>query len=181
MPQLIYYLGSCNTAQSPFCSSRGCSVATITIQPNVNMASCRELNKLTTNMNIIPSNGRPSRNNQGIYNMLQHPMEYTAPQLDQQCTPVNTPLPRQMLTASDHNQDSSLADTSSSQRQVESFTPCVRKNDRSVNPSGKPLQPGTIIICNKIPFIVSNNGKIYNFTGVALNNYILLTPASINS
>ena len=38
------------------------------------------------------------------------------------------------------------------------------KNDRFVDPSGKPLQPGTIIICDKIPFVVSNNGKIYNFT-----------------
>ena len=129
------------------------------------MASHRELSKLTTNMNTIPSNGRPSRNSQGIHNMSQHPMEYTAPKLDQQCTPVNTPLPKQMLTASDSNQDSSPADTPSSQRQVKSFTPCVRKNDRFVNPSGKPLQPVTIIICNKILFVVSNNGKIYNFTG----------------
>ena len=98
-------------------------------------------------------------------NMSQHPMEYTAPQLDQQHTPVNTPLPGQMLTTSDPNQGSSPADTPSSQRQVESFTQCVRKNDRFVDPSGKPLQPGTVIVCNKIPFVVSNNSKIYNFTG----------------
>ena len=116
-------------------------------------------------MNIIPSNGRQSRNSQGICNMSQYPMECTAPQLDQQHTPVYTPLPRHMLTTSDPNQDSPLADTPSSQRQVKSFTSCVRKNDRFVNPSGKPLQPGTIIICNKIPFVVSNNGKIYYFTG----------------
>ena len=81
--------------------------------------------------------------------MSQHPMEYTALQSDQQHTPVNTPLPRQMLTASDPNQDSSPADTPSSQRQVKSFTPCVKKNDRFVDQSGKPLQPGTIIICDK--------------------------------
>ena len=127
------------------------------------MASHRELSKLTTNMNTMPSNGRLSRNSQGICNMSQHPMGYTAPQSDQQCTPVNTPLPRNMLTTSDSNQDSSPADTS--QRQVKIFTPCVRKNDRFVNPLGKPLQQGTITICDKIPFVVSNNGKIYNFTG----------------
>ena len=164
MPQTIYYLESFDTAQSPFCSRKYHSITTITIQPNVNMASCRELSKLTTNMNTIQSNGRLSRNSQVICSRSQHPMEYTALRLDQQHTPVNTPLPRQMLTTSDPNQDSSLVDTPSPQRQVKSFTPCVRKNDRFVNPSGKPLQPGTIIICDKIPYIVSNNGKIYNFT-----------------
>ena len=85
--------------------------------------------------------------------------------MDQQHTPVNISLPRNMLTTSDSNQDSTLADTPSSQRKVKSFTPCVRQNDRLVDPSGKPLQPGTIIIYDKIPFIVYNNGKIYNFTG----------------
>ena len=123
------------------------------------MASCRELNKLTTDMHTKPSNGRPSRNSQGNCNMFQHPMEYTASLSDQQHTPVNTPLPRNVLTSNDPKQDSASADTPPSQRQVESFTPCVRQNDRFVNPSGKPLQPGTIIICNKILFIVSNNGK----------------------
>ena len=141
------------------------------------MASHRELSKLTTNMNTIPSNGRLSRNSQCIHNMSQHPMECTAPQLDQQCTPVNNPPPRQMLTASDPNQDSPLADTPSSQRQVKSFTPCVRKNDRFVDPSGKPLQPGTIIIYNKIPFVVSNNGKIYNFTGGSFKQLYIADPS----
>ena len=78
---------------------------------------------------------------------------------------MNTSLPRNMLTTSDPNQDPTLADTPSSQTQVKSFTPCVRQNDRFVNQSGNPLQPGTIIICNKISFLVLNNGKIYNFTG----------------
>ena len=140
------------------------------------MASHRELSKLTTNMNTIPSNDRPSRNSQGICNMSQHPMEYTASQSDQQCTPMNTPLPRNMLTTSNANQDSTLADTPSSQRQVESFTPCDRQNDRFVNPSGKPLQPGTVIICDKIPFIVSNNGRIYNFTGGIFKQVYVIDP-----
>ena len=77
-------------------------------------------------MSTIPSNGRPLRNSQGICNMSPHPMEYTALQSDQQHTPVNTPLPRNMLTANDPDQDSTLVDTPSSQRRVESFTPCVR-------------------------------------------------------
>ena len=129
------------------------------------MASHRELSQLTTNMNTIPSSGRPSRNSQGICSMSQHPMAYTASQSDQQGTPVNNPLPRSVLTANNPNQDSISAETPPSQRQVESFTPCVRQNDRFVDPSGKPLQQGTIITCDKIPFVVSNNGKIYNFTG----------------
>ena len=141
------------------------------------MASCRELSKLTTDMNTMPSNGRPSRNSQGICNMSQHLMEYTASQLDQQCILANTPLPRNMLTTSNPNQDSTLADTPPSQRQVESFTPYVRQNDRFVDPSGKPLQPGTIIICDKIPFVVTNNGKIYNFTGGKYNQLYVTDPS----
>ena len=97
--------------------------------------------------------------------------------MDQQHTPVNTSLLRNMLTTSDPNQDSTLADTPSSQRQVESFTPCVRQNDRFVNPSGKPLQPGTIINCDKIPFVVSNNGKIYNFTGGSFKQLYVADPS----
>ena len=144
------------------------------------MASCRELSKLITNMNTIPSSGRPSRNSQGICNVSQHPMEYTASQSDQQGTPVNTPLPRNVLTTNDPNQDSISADTPSSHRQVESFTPCVSQNDRFVDPSGKPLQPGTIIICDKVPFIVSNNGKIYNFTGGSFKQLYVADPSEHN-
>ena len=145
-----------------------------------NMASCRKLSKLTTDMNTILSSGRPSRNSQGICSMSQHPMGYTALQSDQQGTPVNNPLLRSVLPDNGPDQDSTSADTPSSQRQVESFIPCVRQNDRFVNQSGKPLQPGTIIICDKIPFIVSNNGKIYNFTGGSLNSYMSLILVSIN-
>ena len=141
------------------------------------MASCRELGKLITDRNTIPSSGRPSGNSQGIHNMSQHPMEYTASQSDQQGTPVNSPLPRNVLTANDPNQVSMSSDTPSFQRQVESFTPCVRQNDRFVDPSGKPLQPGTIIICDKIPFMVSNNGKIYNFTGGSFKQLYVTDPS----
>ena len=90
---------------------------------------------------------------------------------------MNTPLPRNVLTTNDPDQHSTSADKPSSQRQVESFTPCVRQNDRFVDPSGKPLQPGTIIICDKIPFIVSNNGKIYNFTGGSFQQLYVADPS----
>ena len=129
------------------------------------MASCREISRLTTNMNVIPGSDRPSRNSHGICNVSQHSMEYTTSLSEQQGTPVNTPLPRSVLTKNGTDQDSSSSNTPSSQRQVESFTPCVRQNDRFVDPSGNPLQPGTMTVCNNIPSIVSNNGKIYNFTG----------------
>ena len=132
---------------------------------HLNMAFCRELSKLTTDMNTIPSSSRPSRNSQGICNVSQHPMEYTVLQSDQQGTPANTQLPRSVLIANGPDQNSILTDTPASHRQVERFTPCIRQNDRFVDPSDKPIQPGTIIICDKIPFVAYNNGKIYNFTG----------------
>ena len=34
-----------------------------------------------------------------------------------------------------------------------------------INPQGRPLQPGTIIFCDDLLFIVSANGRIYNYTG----------------
>ena len=141
------------------------------------MGSCRKLSKLTTNMNTILGSGRPSRNSKGICSVSLHPMGYTASQSDQQGTPVNTPLPRSVLTENSPDQDSSSADTPPSQRQVESFTPCVRQDDRFGDPSDKPLQPGTIIICDKIPFIVCNNGKIYNFTGGSFKQLYVTDPS----
>ena len=97
------------------------------------MASHRELSKLTTDMNTILGSGRPSRNSQGICSMSQHPMGCTASQSDQQGTPVNTPLPRSALTKNGPDQDCRSADIPPSQRQVESFKPCVRQNDRFVD------------------------------------------------
>ena len=79
-------------------------------------------------------------------------------QPDEPGTLKNTPLPRRVPTDKSPEQDSALA-TLPSQGPVESFTPCIRQNNRFVNPSGNPLQPGTVIIHNKLPFVVSNNGK----------------------
>ena len=50
-------------------------------------------------------------------------------------------------------------------RQVEVLTPYTRQYDRFVDHEGKPLQPGTVILCDHPPFIVSANGKICNYTG----------------
>ena len=136
------------------------------------MASHREISRLTTDMNIIQGSGRPSRNSQGIHNIPQNSMGYTTSQSDQQGTPVNTPLPGSVLTKNGPDQDSSSSGTPPSQRQVESLTPCVRQNDRFVDPSDKPLQLSTVIICDKIPFTVSNNGKIYNLTGGSFKTII---------
>ena len=142
------------------------------------MASHRAISKLTTNMNTILGSGRPSRNSQAICSVSQHSMGYTTSQSDQQGTPVNTLLPRSVLTKNGSDQDSSSLGTPPSQRQAEIFTPWVRQNDRFVDPSGKPLQPGAVIICDEIPFIVSNNGTTSQ--EVALSNYMSLILGSIN-
>ena len=70
-----------------------------------------------------------------------------------------------------------MTSTPPSQRQVEALTPCMRQNDRFVNPSGHPLQPGTVIVCNDLPFIVSNNGKIYNFMGGNMKQLYITDPS----
>ena len=85
-------------------------------------------------------------------------------QPDQPSTLKNTSLPRRVPTNNSSELDSALA-TPPSQGPAENFTPCVRQNNRFVKLYGNPLQPGTVIVCNKLPFIMSNNGKIYNFTG----------------
>ena len=44
-------------------------------------------------------------------------------------------------------------------------------------PAGKPLQPGTIIVGEDLPFIVSNNGKIYNYTGGNMKQLYITDPS----
>ena len=141
------------------------------------MASCREISRLTTNMNTITGSGRPSRNSQGIHNVCQHPKGYTTAPSEQQSIPVNSQFSRCVLAKNGPSQDSSSSGTPPSQRQVESFTPCVRQNDRVVNSSGNPLQSGTVIVCNNILFVVSNNGKIYNFTGGSMKQLYVTDPS----
>ena len=116
------------------------------------MASCREISWLTTDMNTIPGSGIPSRNSQGIHNVSQYSKGYTTPPSEQQDIPVNTPFPGSVLTKNGPRQDSSSSSTPPSQRQVGSFTPCVRQNDKFVNPSGNPFQPGIMLTLVNIHF-----------------------------
>ena len=140
------------------------------------MGSHRELSKVSTNLNTAPSSSRLSKNSRGIHHVSLHTMGNNSSQPDQPSTPKNTPLPRRVPTDNSPEQDSALA-TPPSQGPVENFTPCVRQNNSFVDPSGNPLQPGTVIICNKLPFVVSNNGKIYNFTGGSFKQLYIADPS----
>ena len=62
-------------------------------------------------------------------------------------------------------------------KQVEVLTPCTRQYDRFVDPKGKPLQPGMVIFCEDLPFIVSANGKIYNYTGGDMKQLYIPDPS----
>ena len=53
----------------------------------------------------------------------------------------------------------------------------MQQNDRFVNPSVDPLQPGTVIVCENLLFVVSNNGKIYNFTGGNMKQLHITDPS----
>ena len=102
-------------------------------------------------------------------------------------TPVNAPLARNILPVSSSHSATDTPNSSSpvailtQDRQVEVLTPCIRQHDRFVHPSGKPLQPGTVIICKDLPFIVFSNGKIYNFTGGNMGQLYIVILANTNS
>ena len=40
-----------------------------------------------------------------------------------------------------------------------------------------PFQPGNIIVCDNLPFVVSNNGKIYNFMGGSMKQLYIAEPS----
>ena len=141
------------------------------------MASHREINRLTTDKNTITGSGRPSRNSQGIHSTSQHPTRYTTIPLEAQSVPVNPQFSRSVLTENGSYHASSSTSTPPSQSQVEALTPCMRQNDRFVNPSGNPLQPGTVIVCNDLRFVVSNHGKIYNFMGGNMKQLYITDPS----
>ena len=68
------------------------------------MASCKEMNRLVTNINITTGSGRPSRNSHGIHNTsLQLTMpttllpETSVNPAKAPSTPVSTPLARSIL------------------------------------------------------------------------------------
>ena len=119
------------------------------------MASCKEVSRLVTDMNITTGSGTPSRNSQGTSNTLLQP---TMPMTLLQETPVNpttvpsspiaSPLARSILP---DNSSHTVTDTSNTNSpvmislQVEVLTPCMGKHDWFVDPEGKPLQPGMVI------------------------------------
>ena len=140
------------------------------------MASHRELSKLSMNLNTVLSSGRPSKNSRGIHHTsLQFTgNNYTQP--DKPSSLKNTSLSRRVPTDNSSEPDSALA-TPPFQGPAEIFTPCVRQNNRFVSPSGNSLQPGNVIICNKLPFIVSNNSKIYSFTGGSFMKLYIADPS----
>ena len=141
-----------------------------------NLASHRELIKLSIDPNTAPSSGRPSKNSRGTSHTSLQTTSNNSTQPDQPSTLKKTPLPRRVPTDNSSEPDSALA-TPPSQGPAENFTPCVRQSDRFVDPSGNPLQQGTVITCNKLPFVVSNNGRIYNFTGGSFKQLYVADPS----
>ena len=155
------------------------------------MASHKEISKLVTDMNLTAGSGRPSRNIQGICSTSLQPTMSATPVPKTQVNnatvahaPVKTPLTR---STSSHGNNSVAMDTSNSNtpmpmpvttqdRQVEVFTPCTRQYDRFVDPQGRPLQPGTLIFCEDFPFIVSANGKTYNYTDSNMKQLYVADP-----
>ena len=81
-----------------FVSHRKHLFATSIIQCKNTMASCREISRLTTDMNTIAGTGRPSRNSQGICNTSQHSIGYNNPPLEALSILVNTQFSRSVLT-----------------------------------------------------------------------------------
>ena len=154
------------------------------------MASCKAISRLVTDMNITTGSGGPSRNSQGIHNTQLQPAMLTTllPETPVNpatvpSTPLASPLARSILhddsshTVTDTPNSNCPVPISSQDRQVEVFTPCTRQHDRFVDPTGKPLQPGTVIVCEDLPFIVSNNGKIYNYTGGNMKQLYIADPS----
>ena len=152
------------------------SQSTSIIQSKDTMASCREISRLTTGMNTIAGSGRPLKNGQGICSTSQHPTRGTTPPSETQSVPVNPQFSRSVLTENGSHPASNTTSTPPFQRQVEALTPCMRQNDRFVDPSGNPLQPGTVTVCDDLPFVVSNNSKIYTFMGGNMKQLYITDP-----
>ena len=142
-----------------------------------NMASHKEISRLVTDMNITTGSGIPSGNSQGIHNtplhtaisvtLLPETPENPAMVPNSQ---VTSPVARSILcdngssTVTDTSNPNTPVPISMPDKQVEVFMPFMGQHDRFVDPKGKPLQPGMVIFCKDLPFIVSANGKIYNYT-----------------
>ena len=154
------------------------------------MASDKEMSRLVTDMSITTGCGRPSSNSQGICNILLQPTMPTTllPEMPVNpatvpSTPVSSPLGRSILpdnsshTVTDTSNSSSPIAISTQDKQAEVLTLCMRQYDSFVDPAGKLLQPGTVIVCEDLPFIVSSNGKFYNFTGGNIKQLYITDPS----
>ena len=144
-------------------------------------------------MDLTTGSARPSRNSQGIHNTPLQPATTTTPLPETpvnsatvQHTPVTIPVARSIPSDSnssavmDTSNCSTPTHTSMQDKQVEVLMPCTRQHDMFVDPEGKPLQPGTLIFCDNLPFIVSANGKIYNYTGGNMKQLYIADPSNIN-
>ena len=141
-------------------------------------------------MNITMGSGTPSRNSQGIHNTPLQPTMSTTLLPEPPVNPDTVPnSPVTSLVARSippDNNTSAVMDTSNpntpvpistQDKQVEVLTPCMRQHDRFVDPKGKPLQPGMAIFCKDLPFLVSANGKIYNYTGGNMKQLYIADPS----
>ena len=80
-------------------------------------------------------------------------------------------------SVTDTSNSNTLVLISSQDGQVEVLTPCMRQHDRFADPKGKPLQLATVIFCKDHPFIVSANGKIYNYMGGNIKQLYIADPS----
>ena len=130
-------------------------------------------------MNHTVGLGRPSRNTQGICGPTFPPTtmpttpvpETPANSTAVPPTPVTTPLAQGTPSPGNNSavQDTSSTDTPipmpvatrDGGHEVEVLTSCTRQYNRFVDSQGRPLQAGTVIFCDDLPFVVSTNGRIY--------------------
>ena len=108
-------------------------------------------------------------------------------------TPANPAIMLSTLIASlvarsilSHTSNHSISNTSNTNfpvpisvqdKKVEVLTPCTRQHDKFVDPTGKLLQPGTVIFCKDLPFVVSNNGIIYNYMAGNMKRLYIADPS----
>ena len=154
------------------------------------MASHKEISWLVTDMNLTTGSGRPSRNSHGICNTPLQPTMPGTPLPETQVKPttlphipVTTPVTRSIPSNSN---SSAVMDTSNpntpvpitmQDKHVEVLTPCTRQHDRFVDPKDRSLQPGTVIFCDDLLFMVSSNSKIYNYTRGNMKELYVADPS----
>ena len=154
------------------------------------MASCKEINRLVTDINITTGSGRHSRNIQGICNTLLQPAISTTLLPETPVNPAKVPnsriaslLARSILsnnnssTVTNTSNPNTLVPISMQGKHVEVLMPCTKQHDKFVDPKGKLLPPGMVTFCEDLPFIVSANGKIYNYTGGNMKQLYIGDPS----